>query len=53
VRGAGEADEVEEEELRKLHAEKRGISPRNELQSQVKEVEKAPIPPKTLECPLG
>ena len=57
MRGAGEVDEgEEEEELGRLPAEqKRGSSPRNnELQSQqVKEVEKAPIPPKTLECRLG
>jgi len=52
MRGAGEADEGEEEEVGRLHAEKRLSNPRNELQSRVKEVAKAPTPPRTLECPL-
>jgi len=55
MRGAGEADEGEEEEVEvgRLHAEKRLSNPRNELQSRVKEVAKAPTLPRTLECPLG
>ena len=50
MRGAGEAGEGEEQG--RLDAEKRLIKPRNELQSRVKEVAKAPTLPRTLEFQL-
>jgi len=53
MRGAGEAGEGEEEELGRLHAGRRGSSPRNELQRRVKEVAKAPTLPRTLGCRLA
>ena len=53
MRGAGEAGEGEEEEVGRLHARRRGSSPRNELQRRVKEVAKAPTLPRTLECRLA
>ena len=53
MRGAGEGDEGEEEEVGRLHARRRGSSPRNELQRRVKEVAKAPTLPRTLECRLA